>query len=132
MRVRCRATWQTKHPTYAGVECDERWSTFEGFLAHPPTVADGHAFEPGMVLARVGDRGGYSPENARWRTKSENVREMVERKMQRLADGRFAADVARSNGISGQRLCTRLKLGWSIERAVTEPVHAEKINHRRR
>ncbi len=126
MRVRCKPAWQVKYPSYAGVRCDERWATFEGFLAYPPAGE----YAVGMVLSRIGDIGDYSPENCRWATKAENVREMVERKMRRLPDGRFASDVARTNGISPQRLCARLRDGWTIERATTEPPHTEKTNHR--
>lgn len=130
MRHRCSPAGQARHPTYVGVRSDERWGTFEGFLANPPTVSDGHEYEPGMVLARVADRGDYSPENARWRTKSENTREMMEGKMRRLADGRFASDVARTNGITPQRLSARLRCGWSLERATTESPFQAKINYR--
>lgn len=71
MRARCYQRSRT------GKDCwwDDRWSTFEGFVAHPPTVSDGHEWAPGLHLARVHDTGWYSPENARWRTKSENHQE---------------------------------------------------------
>jgi hypothetical protein len=118
-------------PSYAGVRKDSRWDTFEGFVAHPPAGE----FEPGKVLSRIADRGNYTPENCRWLTKSENVREMAENRtvspMRRLPDGRFAKDVAREHGVSSVMLCKRIKAGWSIERAATEAPHA-KGRHRSR
>jgi hypothetical protein len=120
MRQRCNAAWQAEHPSYAGVTCDPRWTTFEGFRDNPPTVPDGRPFQPGMCLSRVSDIGPYSPENARWRTRGENSREAWERRMARLPDGRFAGDVAKENGIASSTWEQRVRRGWDIERAVTE------------
>lgn len=58
---------------YGGVGRCSEWETFEGFLNNQPP---GRAYEPGLVLARFGDTGDYSPENTRWATKSENSSEM--------------------------------------------------------
>lgn len=73
VNMRQRTTNRRAYPTYAGVDCDPRWETFEGFVAHQPTT--GRAFEPGLCLARFGDLGHYTPENTRWLTRSENSRE---------------------------------------------------------
>ena len=59
------------YPTYAGVEIDERWSTFAGFLAHPPAGT----YEVGLCLCRTDDVGPYSPENCRWDTKTNSAKE---------------------------------------------------------
>ena len=120
MRTRCTAVYQAKRPSYAGVRCDPRWATFEGFLANQPA---GRPFEPGLVLARLGDTGDYTPENTRWATKAENSREMNEvSRMARLPDGRFAADVARENGVSTALLAERVRrYGWDIMDAATRP-----------
>lgn len=75
MTARASENYQQKTGKYVGVTRDERWSTFEGFLANQPA---GRPFEPGLVLARTGDVGPYSPENTRWATKSENAREAAE------------------------------------------------------
>lgn len=63
------------YPTYVDVGIDERWSTFQGFLDNPPTT--GRPFEPGLALSRYGDTGDYSPENARFLTRSENTSEQA-------------------------------------------------------
>lgn len=70
--MRQRVTDHDRYPTYVNVQCDERWLTFDGFLANQPA---GRPFEPGLCLSRVGDEGDYTPENARWLTRTENSQE---------------------------------------------------------
>jgi hypothetical protein len=104
---------------YAGVGRDPRWDKFENFYADM-----GATYFPGAVLGRYGDVGDYTPANCRWITKSESTREMAERRMLRMSDGRLALDVARANGIS--RLTFRCRVsqyGWDVDRAATEPLH---------
>lgn len=125
-----RAAWHTmqaragnadgNHPTYLGVRIDQRWVTFDGFLAHQP---DGRQYEQGLCLTRIGDSGDYSPENCRWAPKANNAREMHERRtMHHMSDGRFALDVARENGISDTLFGTRVAdRGWDVDEAATRP-----------
>jgi hypothetical protein len=61
-----------KVPKYAQVKVDERWMTWEGFLANQPA---GRPWEEGLHLCRFGDVGDYSPENTRWDTAQANARE---------------------------------------------------------
>ena len=70
--MRQRVTNADRYPTYVGVQCDERWATFQGFLDNQPA---GRTFELGLCLARFGDQGDYTPENARWLTRAENTAE---------------------------------------------------------
>jgi hypothetical protein len=118
MRQRCTPMLAKRYPTYAGVHCDPLWTTFEGFRDHQPA---GRSFEPGLALARFGDAGDYTPTNCRWVTRSENTREVNERFMLRLPDGRFAGDVARECGVNQKTWRTRLYRGWPIEDAVSTP-----------
>ncbi len=65
---------------YAGVGRSPLWDTFEGFLANPP-LADSPFGEPRrsyddeMQLCRTDDTGDYTPENTRWDTRANNIRE---------------------------------------------------------
>ena len=70
MRQRVRDV--ERYPTYQGVRCDDRWATFEGFVANQPP---GRNYEPGLCLCRHGDVGNYEPENCRWLTRRENCLE---------------------------------------------------------
>ena len=105
---------------YKDVSVCGEWQTFEGFLANPPAGE----FVPGMsVLGRHGDRGDYSPTNARWITKRENQREAH---VKHSLDGEPAIDVARRNGLSSQSMNDRLKAGWTLRDAVTIPKKSKK------
>ena len=64
------------YPSYKGVQIDPRWDTFQGFVDNPPA---GRPYERGLCLCRTGDEGDYTPENCRWDTKANNVREQWNR-----------------------------------------------------
>lgn len=123
MRQRCSAEYAEQYPTYTGVSCDPRWATFEGFRDNQPA---GRPFEPGLVLARFGDTGDYTPENTRWATKAENSRESNERSMHLLDDGRYAIDVARKNGIGKWTFYGRVRNGWNPLDAATLPTGSRR------
>lgn len=103
-------------PTYQGIGRDPRWDTFEAFYADM-----GDTYFKGAVLARYGDTGDYTPKNARWITRGENSREMQERRMLRMSDGRFGRDVAQANGIAPQVFVNRVQRGWTVDDAATRP-----------
>lgn len=104
--------------SYLGVTHCDRWTSFELFLEDMQATH----FE-GAVLSRKGDAGPYCKENCRWVTKSANVREARENYgvMHKLADGRYALDVARENNIPDETMRMRIRRGWDPLRAATEP-----------
>ena len=118
MRQRCNPSGSARRhrPSYLGITHCPEWATFEGFLAHPPP---GEFIDGVTVLGRIGDVGDYSPSNARWITKGENTREA---NLKYFIDGVPAVDIARSNGISGSAMISRIRLGWTIEDAVSLPI----------
>jgi len=111
---------QRRKPGYEGVSRDPRWDDFDAFCADM-----GPSYFDGAVLGRIGDRGDYTAENCRWQTRAESSREMQESsaRIHQLPDGRYAVDVAGSNGISHKVWWDRVhKHGWTIEDAVTVPI----------
>lgn len=106
-----------RHPIYADVRVSDKWTTFEGFLEHPPRGR----YQPGMAVCRFGDSGDYEPGNCEFMTRSANARERAERAPLRTSAGKLARVEAEANGIGASTMHARLRLGWSVDRAVTQP-----------
>lgn len=105
-----------RHYGGRGITVCERWMKFENFLEDmgEPSL--------GLSIDRVNNNEGYRPENCRWATRKEqqnNRRANVvyEFKGERLT----LVQWARRLGTTGQNIQNRLKLGWPLERALTEP-----------
>lgn len=63
MHQRCR-----KHPHYSGITVCAEWAAFEAFLRDMGECPDG------MTLDRLDNTRGYEPDNCRWATMREQVR----------------------------------------------------------
>jgi len=70
MRSRCRNPNAAGYPNYGGrgIKICPQWDTFEGFLA------DMGVRPAGMSLDRVDVNGDYTPENCRWATHTQQMR----------------------------------------------------------
>ncbi len=99
--------------------CEEWLGSFELFYAHVG------ARPPGMSLDRVNNDEGYRPGNVRWATASEQSRNQRKSIYLDVSEVRMhLIDAATQCGIKPRVLYDRLRLGWSVERAMSEPVRA--------
>lgn len=119
MRERCHNPRNKGYASYGGrgiTVCD-RWSDFEAFYADMgPRPSLRHSID------RIDVNGNYEPENCRWATATEQSRNC--RDTIYVEDGGKRvplADVAEQNGINLSVLYGRLKMGWSLEKALTTP-----------
>ena len=116
MRKRCR-----ERPLYGGrgITVDPRWESFENFLADMGERPEGH------TLDRINNDGPYSPDNCRWAppvVQSNNRGN--NRWITYVGRTQIIAQWAREAGLSRGVLHNRITMyGWSMERALTEPVH---------
>lgn len=114
-------------PTFSGYEqyggrgirvCDKWRGSFLAFLADM-----GLRPSPRHSLDRIDGSLGYSPENCRWATPDEQVRNRdVTRWYAHDGETMCMADWATRVGMSAVTLKKRLDRGWSFERAISEPL----------
>lgn len=119
LRHRCLCKTAHMYGRYGGrgIKVCERWASFSCFLADMGTKPTAkHSID------RIDNDGDYTPRNCRWATA---VEQSSNRCDNRLLDyrGRVAtlAQHAREAGLDRSVLRGRLRIGWSLERALTEP-----------
>lgn len=98
----------------------ELWKDFASFLADMGECPDAT-----MTLDRLSNERGYEPGNCRWATQAEQNRNRSHN-MPLTHNGvtRNLTDWAKAVGMTPNALAMRLRLGWTIERALTQPLKA--------
>ena len=102
-----------------GIRVCDRWrDSFKAFFEDM-----GKRPEGGYSLDRINSSGDYTPENCRWATALEQRWNRRDTKFVSFNGvSKPLGEWARIYGISVSRLCIRLWRGWSVERALTEPL----------
>src|SRR5574341_1719101 len=124
MVYRCHSPSDSSYAKYGakGVMVCARWrKNFENFLA------DMGERPNGTTLDRIDNTKGYEPGNVRWATattqqNNRSCTQFIEFEGRRLSIGQWATE----RGIPFGALAQRIKMGWTAERALTEPVRAIK------
>ncbi len=120
MLQRCTNPAASNYKDYGGrgVAVCERWrQSFESFrqdMGECPCAE--------MTLDRIDNQRGYEPGNCRWATKAEQNQNRGS-VLQLTHNGRTmnATQWAKEMGISANTLRSRIRLGWSVARALTTP-----------
>lgn len=124
MLNRCRNPKVPAFVNYGGrgiTVCD-RWLVFQNFaedMGNPPL---------GMLLDRVDNSIGYTPDNCRWATRTEQNRNRRNLRMLTV-DGqtKCIGEWSELTGLEIRTIIQRLKIGWPVRDAVMTPL----VTHRR-
>lgn len=120
MKQRCLNPKSRNFKTWGGrgIKIHPEWiNDFEKFLSHV-----GLRPSPKHSLDRIGNEGNYEPGNVRWALPI--VQQNNKRSSKIISHAGKTQSVAqwsRELGIHRNDILRRLKLGWSIKRALTEP-----------
>lgn len=130
MKQRCHNPKNKRYPLYGGrgiTVCPEWRESFEAFLRDV-----GRRPAERLTLDRIDNNKGYEPGNVKWTTWTEQSRNRrncspVEFRGKKL----FLRDWAEETGIPLKVLKARIgRYGWSVERALTEPVGSPRKSSR--
>lgn len=118
--TRCEDPRADSYPSYGGrgIRMCSRWRvSFEAFLSDMGPRPEGTSID------RVNNDGDYEPSNCRWATRTEQARnQSTNRLLEFRGETICLAELAIRVGIKRVTIDRRLALGWSVERAATEPV----------
>lgn len=107
-----------EHYGGAGVTVCERWQDFALFR-----VDMGECPDKSMTLDRIEGAKGYEPGNCRWATRADQNRNRPRHAVMLTHDEATLSltEWASRVGLSVNLLSMRLRLGWTVERALTQP-----------
>lgn len=120
MKTRCTNDnySESKHYKDRGISLCKDWESFERFYLW----ATKSGYEEGLTIDRIDNNKGYSPDNCRWSTPTEqafNRRSnlIVEYKGERKPLKQFSYEL----GFNYHMVWKRIKSGWDIARAIETP-----------
>lgn len=125
MKRRCYNPKAAFYKDYGGrgiKVCDQWMHDFPAFRDW--ALANGYA--DNLTIDRIDEEGSYCPENCRWATAKQQVNNRrITKRLTYNGKTQSLSEWADATGIAHATIEGRLKRGWSIERALTEPVKKE-------
>lgn len=126
MKYRCYNSNSDEYETYGGrgIRICKEWNlNFRKFY----DWAMNNGYEDNLTIDRINVNGNYTPENCRWTTmkvQENNKRNnrIIEYKNKMQTISQWADDI----GTRKEVIYYRLNHGWSVERALTQPVKKRK------
>lgn len=120
MKKRCHGNDPHAYKYYGsrGIKMCERWERFENFWDDmSPT------WKQGLKIERINNDGDYCPENCKWATHSEQLRNTrLTRWLEFKGLRKSLAEWSEITAIPYKTIHSRLVYGWNVERALTAPL----------
>jgi hypothetical protein len=130
MRSRCYNRRQKGWRLYGGrgITVCQRWNSFEAFLADMGTPPAGP-----YSIDRINNAKGYSPENCRWATPSQqNNNTRLTRYLTFRGQRRCLTEWSRLTGLTPMAIRLRIdRRGWTIRKALTTPLDHSRLPRNR-
>ena len=127
MHRRCYDPKNKSYTSYGGrgITVCKRWRTFVNFLH------DMGERPANKTLDRINNDGSYLPENCRWATRAEQVKNVSYNLVVSYKGQRYiCADLARKFGLPHRTFTQRIRYGWPVEKAVTTPIRPHRPYNR--
>lgn len=118
MWKRCRSRDKRYFADYLGrgIGVCERWQDYSNFFA------DMAPKPPGLSLGRIDNSKGYAPENCRWETQSQQMRNTRRNRIVTCQGVRMPlVEAVEKSGLSISRFYSRVSEGWPEERLLDTP-----------
>lgn len=133
MRERCNNPNASNYERYGakGTSVCKEWDDFSVFR----DWALSHGYNEQLTIDRIDGSRGYTPDNCRWSTYKEQARNLKSNHMIEYAgETHCISEWAEIRGMNIGTLHNRIVRGWSVERALNEPVmlgkNRYKLNHK--
>lgn len=127
IKKRCYNSKSKSYPDYGmrGITLCQEWHDYVKYYAYVSVLP--HFQEKGYTLNRIDNNGNYEPGNVEWATKAEQANNrrssrLLEYNEKRQTIAQWSAEI----GIEQTTLSARLRMGWSIEKALTTPLKNKK------
>lgn len=127
MKQRCTNPKNASYKNYGarGVTYDPRWEQFENFLAD---MGEKPGSKREYSLDRIDNNKGYYKDNCRWATiREQNRNRRVNKLIIYNNEYKTLVEWSEELDIPYKTLESRIRLGWTIEKAFTTPVRKRKI-----
>ena len=126
MKYRCNNPNRKEYQDYGGrgIRICKEWNDPQNFI----NWALNNGYSDDLTLDRIDNNSGYCPENCRWATKSVQMNNRRTcRYITHNGETKTISQWAKEKGMSYNQLKRRIdNYGWSIEKALNEPLHSPK------
>ena len=124
MRKRCNNPASAYYYRYGGrgIRVCTAWDDYSAFLADMGPCPEGYSIE------RIDINRGYEPENCKWIPLNRQQRNTSKsRYITAFGKTQLLVEWAEEYKLAAKNIAARIKLGWTLEKAITTPVRATKL-----